>query len=340
MKSNQYENNELFFLSIEEELFSIHGVFKENGEYRRLPENVAKSISEGIYLRHTNTAGGRVRFRTNSKIIAIKAIMNHIYKMPHFTFCGSNGFDLYSNDIYSGTFIPDLNITNGYESSIQLSDCDIKDITINFPLYCNVMDLYIGIEKDAYIEKPKVYSHSKPIVFYGSSITQGGCASRPGNTYPSILSRNLDCDYINLGFSSSAKAEDEMVNYIKDLEMSVFVMDYDHNAPNVEYLEKTHEKMFRKIRDRNPNLPIIMMSRPKYYLNDDDKKRLEVVKKTYQNAILEGDTNVYFLDGKSLMRIAKDNGTVDNCHPNDLGFYSIANAIEEVFKVSGIVNKL
>ena len=80
------------------------------------------------------------------------------------------------------------------------------------------------------------YRIKKPVVYYGSSITQGGCASKPGSSYESILSRRFDCDYINLGFSGTAKGEDEIVDYIKGLEMSVFVMDYDHNAPTTEHL--------------------------------------------------------------------------------------------------------
>ena len=114
--------------------------------------------------------------------------------------------------------------------------------------------------------------------------------------------------------------------------MSVFVFDYDHNSPNTEHLAATHEKAFAEIRKQNPDLPIIIMSRPKYYLTKEEKARLNIIKTTYTNALEKGDKNVYFLDGKALMKMARDNGTVDNCHPNDLGFYSIAQALTTVFK--------
>ena len=119
-----------------------------------------------------------------------------------------------------------------------------REITINFPLYSSVADLYIGLDETAVLKKSLGYKHKKPIVFYGSSITQGGCASRPGNAYESIISRALQTDYINLGFSGNAKAEDEIAQYIKDLDMSVFIYDYDHNAPNLKHLEDTHQRMF------------------------------------------------------------------------------------------------
>ncbi len=331
-----FEKDGMCFFGVDQRPFSIHGVFKENGRYRRIPEAVAKTVSEGVYGLHANTAGGRIRFKTNSGRIAIIAKMLQIGKMPHFAFSGSCGFDLYSKEngsvFYRGTFIPPVDIADGFESVLQLPDDSLRDITINFPLYSGVSDLLVGIEKGAALEKAESYKITKPLVFYGSSITQGGCASRPGNSYQSILSRVFDCDYINLGFSGCAKAEDEIADYIKSLEMSVFVFDYDHNAPNTEHLEKTHEKMFLKVREHNPKLPIILMSRPKYYLNSEEEKRLEIIKNTYHNALARGDGNVYLIDGRALMEIAKDDGTVDGCHPNDLGFFSMAGALKKVLE--------
>ena len=109
--------------------------------------------------------------------------------------------------------------------------------------------------------------------------------------------------------------------------MSVFVYDYDHNAPTLKHLEDTHQKMFLTIRKNNPDLPIIFMSRPRFRLNEDDQQHLEVVKKTYTDALAAGDKNVYLLDGPALMKYAKTSGTVDCDHPNDLGFYSMAMAL-------------
>ena len=116
------------------------------------------------------------------------------------------------------------------------------------------------------------------------------------------------------------------------MDMSAFVYDYDHNAPDTAHLEATHEKMFKKIRDANPTLPIIMMPRPQFYLTADEEKRFEIIKKTYQNALDAGDKNVYLLTGKELMALAGDEGTVDNCHPTDFGFASIAKAVGDLIE--------
>ena len=169
-------------------------------------------------------------------------------------------------------------------------------------------------------------------MYYGSSITQGGCASRPGNSYESIVSRRLDADYINLGFSGNAKGEPEIAEYISKLDMSCFVYDYDFNAPTVEHLINTHQKMYNVIREANPDLPIVLMSSPKYRLTDEGKQRLSVIRKTYEDAKANGDGNVYFIDGSTLMALAKYDGTVDDCHPNDLGFASMAKAVGDLLE--------
>ena len=296
------------FYNIREAPFSVYGVFFENGKYRRLPEQVAKAVSQGVYNLHANTAGGRVKFITDSSFVAIYAVMPAIGKMPHFALSGSAGFDLYvgKKEEYCATFIPPFNISDGYESVIHFGDSSEREITINFPLYSDVADLYIGLDENAVLKKSPGYKHRKPIVFYGSSITQGGCASRPGNAYESIVSRALQTDHINLGFSGNAKAEDEIAQYIKNLDMSVFVYDYDHNAPTLEHLDNTHQRMFLTIRESNPELPILLLSRPKCRLNETDKQRLAIIQKTYTEAVAAGDQNTYLIDGPTLMKYAQN----------------------------------
>jgi len=326
----QFHKKDIKFYKIDEAPFKIHGIFRENGKYRRMPESVAKRVSEGVYALHSNTAGGRVRFVTDSHYVAIHAQMDGLSKMPHFALTGSVGFDLYADNQYVKSFVPPFDIENEYEGIIEFDKSTQRQIMINFPLYSNVKELYIGLQDDASLGEAKPYKNKKPVIYYGSSITQGGCASRPGMSYQAIVSRIFDYDYINLGFSGNAKAEDEMIEYIKSLDMSVFVYDYDHNAPSIEYLEKTHEKMFKAIREKNPLLPVIMMSRPKHFLTDEERMRRNIIETTYRNAISDGDKNVYFIDGEALTELCGDSGTVDNCHPTDFGFASMAKALTEV----------
>lgn len=333
------EREGLCFYDVRQAPFGIHGVFWENGMFRRMPEEVARSVSEGVYRLHTHCAGGRVCFVTDSPYVAIKT--EYIPgKMPHFALSGSAGFDMYTRydqeERYVGTFMPPFDVADGYESVIDFPECRERYITINMPLYSSVSKLYIGLKSGCVLKEAPEYRVKKPVVYYGSSITQGGCASKPGSSYQSILSRRFDCDYINLGFSGNAKGEDEIVDYIKRLDMSAFVLDYDHNAPSTEHLAKTHNKMFKAIRAAQPMLPIVIMPRPKYYLADGEKVRYEIIHNTYLEAKVAGDENVYFVSGSKLMEIVGDNGTVDNCHPTDSGFFSMACAVAEVLEEIGL----
>ncbi len=319
---------DVVFYNAEGAPFKVYGVSYDGECYRRLPEAVAKTVSNRVHTLSAHTAGGRIRFATDSSYVAIRAVMPLIGRMGHFAFSGSAGFDLYADGKFVKTFVPSVKMQGGYESVVELGSTQMRNITINFPLYSTVASLEIGLQQTATVAPHPDYSIEKPVVFYGSSITQGGCASRPGNCYTAILSRRLDFDHVNLGFSGSGKAEKEIAEYIASLPMSVFVYDYDHNAPDDDYLAETHERMFRIIREKQPELPIVILSKPKFELPEIDMKRRTVIKATYDNAKAAGDRNVYFLDGPALMAMAEGEGTVDGVHPNDLGFASMAKALE------------
>lgn len=321
----------MLFRNAQQAPFRVYGVKMIDGRYRRMLEEAAKSVSESICGGYCSTAGGCVRFRTNSARISIIARIG-AGKMPHFAFTGSVGFDLYVGNFFTAAFVPPYDIQDSYESNVELGSREWRDITINFPLYSWVYELHIGLEEDAQAEPPKPYAIEKPVVYYGSSITQGGCASRPGMSYQAIISRRLDVAHVNLGFSGSAKGEPAMAEYISRLDMSAFVFDYDHNAPDVAHLKATHEPMFRIIRNAQPELPIIFLCAPIYCPNQYWRERAEVIRTTYQNAVDAGDQNVYFIDGPTLMALAKRDGTVDHGHPNDLGFASMALAVGDMLE--------
>lgn len=324
----------LCFYDAEESPFRIYGVFKENGLFRRMTEEDARKVSPAILELHTCAAGGRVRFVTDSPYVALKTEY-FANKMPHFALTGSCGFDLYSEYgcgvRYEGTYVPPYDVVDSYENVVDFDHVCKRVVTINFPPYSVVKKVYIGLQQGSILEAAPEYKLTKPVVYYGSSITQGGCASKPGSTYQSILSFRYDWDYINLGFSGSALGEDAMTDYIKGLDMGAFVLDYDYNAPTPEHLQATHSRMYEGIRAVHPDLPIIMMAQPKYYLNEDGQKRLEIIRATYLAAREKGDENVYFLSGQDLMELVGDNGLVDGCHPTDSGFFSMAKALEKVF---------
>jgi hypothetical protein len=270
--------------------------------------------------------------------------MPTVTEFAHMTRLGVRGFDLYVDDpdtktsAFYGSFFPPNTIKDGYESIIKFEDNSLRYLTLNFPLYNDVSELYIGLEGGSELGSGVTYRNEKPVVFYGSSITQGGCASRPGNCYQNMISRRLDLDYVNLGFSGNGKAEDAIVDYMATLPMSAFVSDYDHNAPNVEYLAATHFKMYEKIRAAHPDIPYIMITRPDFRQvkqkgKDDSVARRRVILDSFYKARENGDKNVYFIDGESFFAGEyEDSCTVDGCHPNDLGFSKMADVIGNCLK--------
>ena len=335
------------YYNIKEKPFKIYGLYEplEDGGYKRLPDDVAKNVNAGVAVLYRCTTGGRVRFKTNSEYIAIKAIFpkKELHMPPQMSVVGSNGFDIYIDGHHAGAYVPKIeypdgctpkySMDGGYDAIKEFKNNGMKDVIINFPIFGEVEELFIGLQEDALVLEGDKYRNEKPIVYYGSSITHGACASRPGNTYQNILSRWLNCDFINLGFSGNARAEDAIAEYISNLDMSVFVYDYDHNAPSVEHLRKTHEKMFKKIREKHPNLPVIMASRPNNAEADSIQERIEIIKETYNNAKKTGDNNVYFINGQDIFNeIDPDILTVEGTHPNDFGFYCMAKVFREIIE--------
>lgn len=299
----------------------------------RFPQSLIAdtSVNSGARNLARHTSGGMLRFKTDSKSIAIKAKLLSSGDMSHMPRTGSSGFDIYlgsgTNKKYVKTAMPQANSDKIEAVLFNASNAAMREYTINFPLYNGIKDLSIGLDQEARIEAPTPFKYDKPVLFYGSSITQGGCASRPGNDYSHILSRWLDFELINLGFSGSAKGEPAVAEAIASLDLAAFVMDYDYNAPSVEHLEKTHENFFKIIRVKRPDLPVIFVSRPGEYPDSD--KRLAVVKKTYDNAVAAGDKNVYLVPGNTLFGTKdRDACTVDGCHPNDLGFMRMAENVK------------
>lgn len=321
--------------SADSEVFSIFGLIRDENGYKRMDSNVAKNTSEGVYELHRMTSGGRIVFETDSPYVAIN-VKYELLPMGHMTLTGSSGFDLYIEKDgefrYLRSFVPPVTGTDGYENIVEFPVCGSKKILIHFPLYNNVDELYIGLDENASVNKICPYKDKKPIVFYGSSITQGGCASRPGNNYCSMVSLKMKTDFLCLGFSGSAHGEQEMAEYIANLPMSVFVMDYDYNdVKTPELLRERHYPFYKTVRDKNPDIPIIIMSAPLTEYEQHIESRLVVID-TYNKAKADGD-NVYFIDGSQLFAGEfGDCATVDGCHPNDYGFYLMAEAVINVMK--------
>jgi hypothetical protein len=309
--------------------------FEKNKRLTRLPDELITLLPHLDHLGR-RCAGARVAFKTNSPSFTVKVVLK--------TLEIDIGMSIYScqaaqvmlgerrNARHLGVVNPPNYDTKTFQKTFNKSS-ELEQITVYFPRNEQIETIEITVEDGATVTEPTPYKYEKPVVFYGSSITEGGCSCNSTNAYNAILSRWLDFDFYNLGFSGSARGELAMADYINTIDMGAFVYDYDHNAPTVEHLSDTHKPFFDRIREAHPNIPILMMTRPAEVYNDDMKARRDIVKSTYNAAVSKGDKNVYFIDGETFYG-PKDRNlcSFDNCHPNDLGFFRMANTIRPVLQ--------
>ena len=184
------------------------------------------------------------------------------------------------------------------------------------PLYNGVKSVEIGIPKDKTISKGISGGRRRPIVFYGTSITQGGCVSRPGMASTAIIGRHLDFPVINLGFSGSGKMEPEVADLLAELDPEVYVIDCMWNMYPELVFERA-EPLVRKLRRAHSRTPILL-AEGSNFMNVFPTENGRALRKVYENLKKEGDARIYFLSGKGML--GRDfEGTVDGCHHSDLG---------------------
>ena len=316
----------------------LYGVFFDGSVLRRMPGDIAKTVNDGVYNYSAHSAGGRVRFSTDSSFIALKVEYGSGSVPTVNNHCVSYGFDLYRMENGVEIFTAAARPVSGFDykhaeyKMLTRNDGKFTAYTINFPIFTSVKDVKIGIEIGAAIAPGAIYRNELPVVYYGSSITHGAAAGRPGNTYESFISQKYNLDYINLGFAGSARGEQTMAEYLSEMLMSVFVCDYDHNAPNIEHLQETHFAFYETFRKKQPYIPYIMISRPTFFMNPSvNEKRKQIIYESYRKALDLGDQRVFFIDGETLLQGEfMESCTSDGIHPNDLGFFRMAQKIGPV----------
>jgi len=321
---------------------SLYGVFydEKSSSYRRVPEDVAaKTLNPGVVALSCCTSGGRIRFVTDSCFISIKAAIPATYPMPHMSITGSHGFSVYADGVYKNRYSPTFGDFAQFcgewrEDCIAFEEKKVisevrkeRLIEIYFPLYAGVSKLYIGIEPGSVIKEAPAYKHKKPMLFYGSSVTQGACVSRPGNDYISILARRLDSDYINLGFSGNGNAEDAMIDYIASVDASLYAFDYNMYPRRKERVLPPYFSIYERIREKHPDSVILMYDKPGCDF-EPYPEREEIIKNAYEKAVSLRDKLVCHIPAYNLLGdYERDACMVDQAHPNDLGAVRMADAI-------------
>lgn len=317
--------------------FTINGLpwFAENnGELIRLPRRLESQIPKPVWNLGLDPAGGRIRFRTDSTSVAIRVEYRGPSNMQNMHAFGQTGIDLYIDGVYRSTVVAPKDAAPGKPTEfVYFSGLpkQARDITLYLPLYARANVLGIGVDEDAVINKPRRFANPKPVVFYGTSITQGGCASRSGLSYQSIIGRQLNVDHVNLGFSGNGKGEPVMAGLTAEIDASLFVLDFSQNNPTIESLKEVYEPFLTTVRTKHPKTPIIAIT-PIASANNNPKfeEFRQYIRGVINRHIANGDQKLTLVEGYTLLGPEKLDGLVDGVHPNDLGFQWMADGLAPI----------
>ena len=308
--------------------------------FDRIPDDFAAKIPAGVRELGKNTAGLLTRFRTDADSIRVKyALLSGNLAMPHMPATGVSGLDLYALEDGKWCWVA-CTMPTVQANAVELAGGlgrRMRDYLIYLPLYNGVESLSIGVAEDAEFHAVAP-NPAKPIVYYGTSIAQGGCCSHPGNVYTSMLSRRLGVPFVNLGFSGSARMEPEMAEMIATLDPALFVIDA---VPNMDapLIRQRALPFLETLRAARPETPILIVD-GRHYADThikqgraaDCQELSKAMREAYETFSAKND-GVYWLGHENLIGEDVDfDATMDSSHLNDLGMFRQANKLEPVIR--------
>lgn len=315
--------------------------------YSRLPKYLKDSVRADLWSRQECSSGMAVRFATNSSQIGVRYNLLWDFSMLHQAPTGTKGTDLYvfeGDSVWRHVNTNRPRVNNPEEKMCQatyVSNLDTTRMTeymIYLPTYDGVTKLEVAIDSASVITPgdPSIIDSTKKIVAYGTSILQGGCASRPGMASTCILSRDLNCEIANLGFSGEGKMDPELARALATIpDVDVFLIDPVPNCTEMMCDTLTYD-FINIIRQARPDVPIVMLEGPIYpYARYDSffRKYLPAknaaFRRNYERLKAENPANLYYVDSVNLDGV-EDDGTVDGIHLTDLGFKYYADKLRPV----------
>lgn len=335
-------SNDIHWMDALEFTLEGQGWPQESEAYCRYPNRAENTLRPFVWELSRYSAGLSVRFNSNASSLQARwKLRSPNLALPHMAATGASGLDLYARNHLSGgqwrwagsgrptalenEFLLLNNIVPG-----EIEYC------LYLPLYNGVISLEIGVPSGAVIT-PTPPRQEKPVCFYGTSIVHGGCASRTGMCYPSLLGRALDKPILNLGFSGNGKSEPEVAELLAELDPCLYVIDPLPNM-SAEEVEQRISPFVETLRRQHPTIPIVLVEHLEYqhgWINIGTSQRIDGLNRTLRR-VVDGlkAAGVRQLHCVSLTELLGDNreGTVDGVHPTDLGFQRIAQALEPVLR--------
>ena len=344
MKVHAADENGIVWERADSEPFVLEGFYRHGpgGGFRRLEGG---GLPPGVEAHCVQSAGGQLHFRTDSRKILVRASVRLRDNDADIMSYGRLGFDLYLGEPRISTFIGvsrlNFDSLNGLSASYCASvfqtaepEWKMREFTLYFPLYAEVESFEIGFEQGARLASPTPREDSRPLVCYGTSITQGCCASRPGLCYTNRLSRLLNRPVLNMGFAGSGRGEPEVAERLASIESpGLYLLDYDPNT-TPEKLEETLPAFVRILLAEHPEVPVLTVSKILYPGESAEQNRrwAAIHRRNAEHFRESGFGTVHFLDGSTLLGGDPGECIADNCHPNDLGFYRMAEGMAPLIR--------
>ncbi len=312
---------------------TLYGKVNDSTEtlYERLPESLKGQVRDELWTLGKNTAGLSVRFASNSPRIKVKWATLNNFAMNHMTDRGIKGVDLYCLGDQGWRFVGSAAPGKDGTAERTLVENMIpgwREYMLNLPLYDGVTNLEIGVDSLSLLSNPTMESprRERPIIYYGTSITQGGCASRPGMAHTNIMARMLDREVINLGFSGNGRLDLEIARLMAQREASAFIIDCMPNCDTAMVRER-FIPFFRILRQAHPQTPIIVIENPMFSVTEFNQEAYATL--TALNQELRKQYAIVADDYSTLLSPGVGSGddmegTVDCYHFTDLGFLRYA----------------
>jgi len=314
----------------------IIGKYHSEKNYVRFPKEYENKLRKDVWDLGQNSTGISVRFRSNANEITVRWTLLEDNSMDHMAFTGIKGIDLYAWVDGRWKYISTARVKGKANefTLVKTSGSISREYLMNLPLYDGIDSLSIGVNSSAEITLPaeKYLIDKKPVVYYGSSIAQGGCASRPGMAFTNILERAMDRSFINMGFSGSGTFDISVGEAMSEIDAALYVIDCNPNTQTEQIYERAVE-LVKFLKQKRPEIPVLLVE-AFYYVNgfgdpkesDNEKKNVEL-RKAFNTLKESGIKQIYYKKGDGL--IGNDGeGTVDGVHPNDLGMMRMAQALQ------------
>lgn len=304
----------------------------------RLPVELEDMVSRELWQESITASGGRIRFCSDTTLLGIQGDFCMLTGCNTPGHMGSMGTDAYVDGCFWSCLAPKA--AGQFEGFFfENTARKVREFTLYLPLFCDVDNIRIIVDDNSQVCSPAPFSMEKPVVFYGTSITHGASASRPGLTYEAVLCRELGLDFVNLGFNGMGKGERAVAKAMAGIDASCFVLDFGQNNKSPREFEQVFQPFINEIRAIRPGTPMILTTPlpdtgelwKEEFRTSQEAKR-QIVIEAYNRQVMSGDSAIYLAQWNQLTGLSDGDGLLDGCHPNDYGFRLMSKGLKNILQ--------